>query len=175
MQILYLPILRELLYRIGAAKTAAVPQAPRKEHSCHYFFYLYKKRIFRKIHRQLECKTHQHYSLFVTSNQSCKIFFGNSSKLLCSSKVIMFGLIVTEESNFVDKFLYQISKNSFFLIGCIYRNGQSYIPRGNWKIQKNDQLFVLFPKEKLQSFEKNFGVSKKNYFWIFGTRIYLQN
>ena len=31
-------------------------------------------------------------------------------------KVVMFGLIVTEESNFVDKFLYQISKNSFFLI-----------------------------------------------------------
>ena len=85
----------------------------------------------------------------------------------------MFGLIVTEESNFVDKFLYQISKNSFFLIGCIYRNGQSYIPRGNWKIQKNDQLFVLFPKEKLQSFEKNFGVktSYKKTVVIYGSNL----
>ena len=88
-------------------------------------------------------------------------------------KVVMFGLIVTEESNFVDKFLYQISKNSFFLIGCIYRNGQSYIPRGNWKIQKNDQLFVLFPKEKLQSFEKNFGVktSYKKTVVIYGSNL----
>ena len=29
-------------------------------------------------------------------------------------KVVMFGLIVTAESNFVDKFLHQIPKNSFF-------------------------------------------------------------
>ena len=31
-------------------------------------------------------------------------------------KVVMFGLIVTEESSFVDKFLHQIPKDSFFLI-----------------------------------------------------------
>ena len=73
-------------------------------------------------------------------------------------KVVMFGLIVTAESNFVDKFLHQIPKNSFFLIGCVCRDGNSYIPRGNWKIQKNDQLFVLFPKENLQSFKKHFGI-----------------
>ena len=73
-------------------------------------------------------------------------------------KVVMFGLIVTEKSNFVDKSLYQIPKDSFFLIGCVCRDGKSYIPSGSWKIQKNDQLFVLFPKEKLQSFEEHFGV-----------------
>ena len=71
-------------------------------------------------------------------------------------KVVMFGLIVTEESSFVDKFLHQIPKDSFFLIGCVYRDGKSYIPRGDWKIQKNDQLFVLLPKEKLQSFKEQF-------------------
>ena len=40
-------------------------------------------------------------------------------------KVVMFGLIVTEESSFVDKFLYQIPKDSFFLIGCDCRDPAS--------------------------------------------------
>ena len=85
----------------------------------------------------------------------------------------MFGLIVTEESSFVDKFLYQIPKDSFFLIGCVCRDGKSYIPRGDWKIQKKDQLFVLFPKEKLKSFEKNFGVktSYKKTVVIYGNNL----
>ena len=173
----------------------------RKEHSCSYVFYLYKI-FFKDCSFSLEKQKVDHFFGFSRKVKDCHcgkltskkkyFYFGHknlSSKFSsvkspihkpknllhkgAEDKVVMFGLIVTEESNFVDKFLYQISKNSFFLIGCIYRNGQSYIPRGNWKIQKNDQLFVLFPKEKLQSFEKNFGVktSYKKTVVIYGSNL----
>ncbi len=138
-----------LAHNIGAKKSIAVTTSP--IYTKKKFVKKYNKSGIEKIINITEVLCNEVLNL-------AKFSSATQISSFAEGKVVMFGLIVTEESNFVDKFLHQIPKDSFFLIGCVCRGGNSYIPRGNWKIQKNDQLFVLFPKEKLQSFKEHFEV-----------------
>ena len=73
-------------------------------------------------------------------------------------KVVMYGIIVTEDFALLNKYINQISSTSGFLIGSIWRNGKSYIPRGNWKIEKNDHLFLLIPKQNINKLKKQLAI-----------------
>ena len=81
---------------------------------------------------------------------------------LVDDKVIFYGFIVEKNFPFLNKAIHQIPKDSFFLIGAVSKEGKSYIPNGNTKIQENDKLFVLFPREKLAEFEKKY-IQKKDH------------
>lgn len=78
------------------------------------------------------------------------------------NKVVLYGFVVKKDFIFLDKFINEIPRDSFFLIGATSRNENYYIPDGNWKIQLGDKLFVLFPREKLAEFEKKFIRKEKN-------------
>ncbi len=76
-------------------------------------------------------------------------------------EVVLYGFVVDKNFIFLNKFIYEITQTSFFLIGATSRSGSSYIPSGNWKIKEGDTLFVLFPKAKLIEFEEKFIVKKE--------------
>jgi trk system potassium uptake protein TrkA len=79
-----------------------------------------------------------------------------------NDKVVLYGFVVEKNFAFVNKQIREIPRDSFFLIGATSRLGVYHIPDGNWKIQLGDKLFVLFPKEKLAEFEKEFIVKTKS-------------
>ena len=78
------------------------------------------------------------------------------------NKVVLYGFLVEKNFLFLNNFIKEIPRDNFFLIGATSRSGNYYIPDGNWKIQLEDKLFVLFPREKLAEFEKNFIIKRKN-------------
>ena len=82
-------------------------------------------------------------------------------KDFAKGKVVLYGFIVEKNFPFLNLSIHKIPRDSFFLIGAVSRDGKSYIPDGNWKIQEKDKLFVLFPRKRLLEFEKKF-IQKKN-------------
>lgn len=78
-------------------------------------------------------------------------------------KVVMYGLLVTKESTFLNKYIRDIPVTSFYLIGSIWRDGKSFIPRGDCQIKENDHIFLTFAKSYLKKFEAEFEVKKYHF------------
>ena len=96
---------------------------------------------------------------------------------LVEGRVIFYGFVVEKNFPFLNQVIHQIPKDSFFLIGAVSREGKSYIPNGNLRIQEKDKLFVLFPREKLSEFEKKYIQKKRhvNSATIFGEQDLVKN
>ena len=65
--------------------------------------------------------------------------------------------IIPNDSHLIGKSISEVSWTKGTLISNIERSGREIVPKGSTKLEANDRLTVIMPKESVDDFIKNFG------------------
>ena len=65
--------------------------------------------------------------------------------------------IIPNDSHLIGKSISEVSWTKGTLISNIERSGREIVPKGSTKLEANDRLTVIMPKESVNDFIKNFG------------------